>query len=455
MKQLKSVAVIRFFLCLLLFLRIIVFFLSKPVLKEGDIVKLKGRVTKISPETEFQAKTSFKTVNLTLNDEYQLVVPFNFLQKEFFDLKNKKMLVWGIVKCQEVKIAENCKQIIYAEKVQVLPIDFYSQVFGFFDQKREKLKNLYLNRFPLEEGQILSGIVLGETSGVSKDLLEKFQKTGTIHLFAASGMNLTIFAGFLVLFFGLFVGRKTALVFSCLASFLYVCLIGFVPSILRAFFMFVFANLSEILGRQKKVILSLIFSAGFLVFLNPQIIFNLGFQLSVLSTFAIVSVSYEKIENQAKNAKEKQGDVQKILQGFWKAMKGDFLVSTRCFLFSAPLIVFCFGRINFLSVLPNILVLWSVDLIMISGVFIAVFEFLFSDVFHFGDYLVTFFARLVFPLLLYFKKVIEEFSKLDFGVINVDRGDRIMFFIIFSLVFWCIFLFWKIIIPEQWRKRLN
>ncbi len=296
--------------------------------------------------------------------------------------------------------------------------------------------------------------MLGETSGVSKDLLEKFQKTGTIHLFAASGMNLTIFAGFLVLFFGLFVGRKTALVFSCLASFLYVCLIGFVPSILRAFFMFVFANLSEILGRQKKVILSLIFSAEFLAFLNPQIIFSLGFQLSVLSTFAIVSVSYERTENQIKNVKEKEY-VRKILQGFWQAVKGDFLVSTRCFLFSAPLIVFSFGRINFLSVLPNILVLWSVDLIMIFGALIVVFEFLFKKIFHFGNFFVNFFVHLVFPLLLYFKKAIQEFSKLNFGVINVDRGDRIMFFIVFSLVFWCIFLFWKIIIPEHWRKRLN
>jgi len=455
----------RIFLLFLLAIRLLTFFLTKIDLKTGDLVQISGIISE-------EPKIYYKTVEVEVNGKYVVEIPMGMSAVESLR-KNKKMTVVGKVECQifpssvgaqharlaarqvvPLQKAVDCRQIISAKSYQVFSNGIFENLLNFFDGVKNQINLALLRFFPKDEAQIMSGILLGETKGVSKTLLDSFYQTGTIHLFAASGMNLVLFCGFLSESLQIFFQKRKVVLISIFASVFYVFLSGFSPSILRAVFMFAFVNLAGFFGRPSKPIYSLGFASLFLIFLNPEIITSLGFQLSVLSTLAIVLLPREfkmqksKCKMTMKNEKFKGNIFSNeaieqcnnvfcwLIGRLWGVIRVDLAISVSCFLFTAPLIVFSFGKINLLSVIVNLSVLWMIELLMFSGIFFVLAFFVLGRV----EVVLNFLSFLIFPLIFLFKQIILLFSRFDSQVPIDDYRDRILIVGIFLLGFWMVFL---------------
>jgi len=101
-----------------------------------------------------------------------------------------------------------------------------------------KIKNKFGNNInqliPYPQAGLLSGLILGGSAGLPKDLRENFSRTGTTHIIAVSGYNVTIVAEYLMLL-GIFLGlwRKQAFWFAVFGILLFVLMTGMTASAVR------------------------------------------------------------------------------------------------------------------------------------------------------------------------------------------------------------------------------
>ncbi len=219
-----------------------------------------------------------------------------------------------------------------------------------FPQIRQNLDQRIAQMLPSPQAELLSGILLGQNKNLPGRLKLALRDTSTLHIVVASGQNLSMVAGFFLSLSGL-IGRKKALTLGLLASIFYTLLSGMQLPILRAAIMFSFASLAQFFGRAKDGWWVLLITAALMLLLNPQWLYNLSFQLSFLATFGVIVIS-------------------PILLKFFSKIpiiSQDLAVTLAAQVMVMPVIAQNFHQISLVSVIANILILWTISFIMILG----------------------------------------------------------------------------------------
>lgn len=158
-------------------------------------------------------------------------------------------------------------------------------------ETRRNLAALIDKLYVASEAAILKALVLGLRSDVAPEVRNQFMKTGTIHLLAISGMNITMIAGTFYLMF-LFSGlgyQKTSFL-TILIVILYVGLAGAGIPVQRAGYGSVLVLAGVLVGRPANLLNALLFSFFMLLLWNPKSLWNIGFQLSFLCVFSLMLV---------------------------------------------------------------------------------------------------------------------------------------------------------------------
>jgi competence protein ComEC len=158
-----------------------------------------------------------------------------------------------------------------------------------------RLRSLLLRRLdaamPPPEAGLLKATVLGDRSGLSPEMNQAFLDSGTYHILAISGLNVSILAGVL---FGLFrllrASPRLAAFASAVLVTLYAALAGGSASVIRAAVMADTYLLAVILDRRGDLLNTLALSGLALLLWNPRFLFDVGFQLTYLATLGIVLV---------------------------------------------------------------------------------------------------------------------------------------------------------------------
>lgn len=310
---------------------------------------------------------------------------------------------------------------------------FYSQDHSFSDNQESNLpiiseaKNKIISAFnkglPNEESTLLLGIVYGEKGNFDREYFEAMRRTGVIHVIAASGMNVTMTAGVIFAVLAFLVKRTKALVAASFAILLYAALANFEESIVRASIMAILAYGAGLFGRQNTSLLALFIAIFLMVFYDPAILEKIGFQLSVAATAGIIL--FDPI--------------------FKKLSKGiffeDFRTTLSAQIATVPILLFYFSTYSPISVIANLLILWTVPPIMILGVLASILSM-------FAQVLVAPLLWLVFPLLLYFKLIILFLNKyaLEFETQNLPIALTIgYYFVALAAILW---------IYKRWRIRI-
>jgi len=143
---------------------------------------------------------------------------------------------------------------------------------------------------PLEGGSaLLAGFLIGDTSGVEQSDIEAMRRSGLSHFVAVSGSNVALFL--LVLFVAvgpLSLGPRRRATVALLGLPIYVAATRFEPSVLRASVMAGLAMGGRLVGIAFDAWQLLSLAVVILLISNPNLVWSIGFQLSVVATAGVL-----------------------------------------------------------------------------------------------------------------------------------------------------------------------
>src|SRR3989344_8259933 len=144
---------------------------------------------------------------------------------------------------------------------------------------------------PEPENLLMGGLILGERSSFGQEMRQRFIDTGTIHIVALSGYNVTIVAEWIMEIFA-FLPRNFGFSAGIFGILLFVVMAGGQATAVRAGTMAVLALFARATGRNYDVARALILAGVVMVLFNPLIlVYDVSFQLSVIATVAAIFFS--------------------------------------------------------------------------------------------------------------------------------------------------------------------
>lgn len=153
------------------------------------------------------------------------------------------------------------------------------------------LSNLRKNGLPDHAYGLVSALILGERSEIDPEIRQAFRVSGLVHILAVSGMHVALVFG---LFSLLLKPLKSLLLKSLLllgGIWLYAALSGLSPSVTRAAVLYSLIIFGDALQRKNASSFNSLISAGVLMLLaDTRYLYDLGFQLSFLAVFGILTL---------------------------------------------------------------------------------------------------------------------------------------------------------------------
>jgi competence protein ComEC len=205
---------------------------------------------------------------------------------------------------------------------------------------------------PSPESAILLGIVLGERSAVPADLVKAFAASGTTHLLAISGFNMTLVASAVALALRGRVGPVARAAFSIGAIVVYSLLVGLSPSVLRAALMSGVAACGLISGRRAATANALCAAVTAMLIADPAAVDDLGLQLSALATAGLLLW---------------QGPVADRLAFLPSPLRDGIATTLAATGPTLPVVAGAFGRVSLVSPLANLVCVPLFPLLMLAG----------------------------------------------------------------------------------------
>jgi competence protein ComEC len=227
-----------------------------------------------------------------------------------------------------------------------------------------------LDESPLEKEvrSFIKAILLGDKSELDPLTSKAFKTAGVTHVLAVSGLHVGIIVSLFSVFFTLLFSRikkektqwlKTILL--VLVIWCYALITGLSPSIYRAAIMFTFLSIGQSLIRHTSIYNSLSMAAFFMLLIDPNNLFKLGFQLSFLAVTGIVY--FYPIFSKMIYFKNKW------LQKVWNLCA----VSLSAQLVTFPLILFYFHQFPSYFLISNLIIIPAAFIIVLLSIFLLLF----------------------------------------------------------------------------------
>ncbi|MFH1074483.1 MAG: ComEC/Rec2 family competence protein, partial [Candidatus Firestonebacteria bacterium] len=276
---------------------------------------------------------------------------------------------------------------------------------------KHRLLRIIEKTTPGEAACLIQGVLLGEEDSLSLERKQQFRATGTFHILAVSGFNVAlVVAAFFFILRLLKYGKKFSAAVSIVFVFIFCFVTGCSPSVVRATIICVFALTSVLLERDADIINLLALSALLMLIADPNTLFDIGFQLSYVSTLGLILLA-SKIE-----------EYLKFLPAW---LGGPIAVTLSAQLFVAPVTVLYFNSFSTLTLPANLCIAPFVWFSTVAGFFQAAFGVLFLPAGNAIGFINAFSVMLMF-------KVVEFFSGFSFSVLRFS-SPGILFFSVYYI----------------------
>lgn len=189
----------------------------------------------------------------------------------------------------------------------------------------------------------VSAMAFGDKTYLTSADRDMYSRTGVSHVLALSGLHIGIIYAFLS-FFMTFIPKIPRFTAIQVVIWFYVLFAGMSPSLVRAALMITVYSAGTLMHREKISINSLSLAGTISLLVSPQTLFDLCFQLSFLSVFAIM-LFYGPLTGLLPS---KPLAVRKVMQ-----MTS---VSLAAYIGTFPLILYNFGSISFCFIITNLIV---------------------------------------------------------------------------------------------------
>lgn len=239
---------------------------------------------------------------------------------------------------------------------------------------------------PEPQATVVTGVTFGYMRGLDATIQAAFIETGTIHVAALSGMNITIVAGGTILLLSRWFSRRISIVLSMISTIGFIWFVGPSASLVRAGVMAIFAYSSTLLGRQYAPIAALCLTTFGMLIIYPSYIVDSGFWLSVLATLGILlfpyTISSKQVHvppsipevdasQQTIVLPENLSISRSVLESLWHAIRVDLHTTLAAQVFTFPYILFAFHRLSLIAPVANILIGFVIPPIMVLGMVLA------------------------------------------------------------------------------------
>lgn len=193
-----------------------------------------------------------------------------------------------------------------------------------------KIKNKIISQINKNDNSdYLKMFILGENN-LEEDVKQTFQFNGINHLFAISGMHITVFTSLILFILNRFLKNKNInYILVCIFLLFYMFLTNYTPSVIRASLFFMLLNLKQIFKWKASNFTLLLFLLLLLLNDNPYYIYNIGFLYSF-----IISLGLTYFHNNINSS---------------NYIKTTFKISLIAFLLSLPINILVSNQINFLT----------------------------------------------------------------------------------------------------------
>jgi competence protein ComEC len=155
-------------------------------------------------------------------------------------------------------------------------------------QWRDKWVSILEKDLPEPMSSLAAGILLGVKRGMPSDFYQNLVATGTMHIIAASGYNVSIVAAVIMRAMLMFASRRVAIALGMAGVIAYIVMAGAGASVVRAGIMGGLTLISFYWGRPTEAKRLLWISAGAMLLYNPLWLVDVGFQLSFMATAGIL-----------------------------------------------------------------------------------------------------------------------------------------------------------------------
>jgi competence protein ComEC len=260
------------------------------------------------------------------------------------------LVVLGRVKNQTLEFGQ-----IEKKTEEGFDLDTFGALIGKY---RKGVLSAYKKWLPEPQASLMAGIVLGSKESLPAEFYRALQRSGTMHIVVASGTNVTLLAGTAVSFFLLFFSRRLAVILSFIMIWFYVVLAGADPPVIRAGIMGSLAFLAMGLGRQADAWRGLALSAAVMLFINPDLLFDIGFQLSFSAVFGILFFGPRFLE---------------LFKRLPTQIKGDLSQTLAAQIATLPILLYNFHYYSPWSIPANLLIVSVIPVIMRLGMIGAFF----------------------------------------------------------------------------------
>lgn len=241
-----------------------------------------------------------------------------------------------------------------------------------FSRLRKMLKDYFAKFLPPAETGLLIGLLAGDRSSIPDSLQSGFRRAGIVHVLAISGFHVVLLSGMVLLLLkATRMPHRIAKGVAVLLMLAYAPVAGGAPAVYRAVFMFSVVQIASLFERKADSLNSLGVALLFLTFSNPQILWNVGFQLSASATAGIIAYG-KRSPFTAKNERLKKNPLWKFFEKNVLSAVWITLVASAA---TAPFLIWSFHSLSPVSILGNICVVPLVSLGMQAGIFALLFPF--------------------------------------------------------------------------------
>jgi competence protein ComEC len=289
---------------------------------------------------------------------------------------------------------------------------------ALFSIKRKFLEKVNM-AIPEPENLLMGGLILGEKASFSQELRQNFVDTGTIHIVALSGYNVTIVAEWFMKLFS-FLPQNLGIGVGIIAILLFVLMSGGSSTAVRAGIMASLVLVARATGRNYDVARALVLALVIMILFNPFIlVYDVSFQLSFIATIAVIFFTPK---------------VEKYFLWVPETFKLRDIISVTfaAYIFVLPFILYKMGNLSLVALPANILILPFIPITMLLGFLTGLFGIIWYV-------LAVPLGYASYWLLHYELGIVNFFANIHFAAISVPNFPLILVVLIYAYFTYMLF----------------
>ena len=276
---------------------------------------------------------------------------------------------------------------IYVVNVNLLSTNNVNFLLKYTNKLANEFKQVINDsKMTTDEKAIIQAILLGDKTGIEEKIINDFSESNISYILAISGMHISYIIIISSLIFNKLAGKHYSKPITSVIIFIYMCMVNFSPSVVRAGITGIIVLMSNFFYRRKDTWEALSISLLILLIYNPFLILNIGVNLSFAGTIGIIVfqstlnqyfIDYlDRIERKAKRRNQKtiKFIIKMLNTKIMIFIKDNILLTISASIAVIPITAVTFNTVSVTSLIISVITSFLVGEIVILGLAFIIFK---------------------------------------------------------------------------------